>query len=111
VRDGDHYVLNGTKIWVSNGDISGVYIVFAKTDPAAGARGITAFLVEGSFPGFRVSRFEEKMGMHLSPTVEIVLSDCRVPVENRLGEEGQGLRIALEALDGGRIGIGAQSGG
>jgi len=109
VRDGDHYVLNGTKIWVSNGDISGVYIVFAKTDPAAGARGITAFLVEGSFPGFRVSRYEEKMGMHLSPTVEIVLSDCRVPVENRLGEEGQGLRIALEALDGGRIGIGAQS--
>jgi alkylation response protein AidB-like acyl-CoA dehydrogenase len=109
VRDGDQYVLNGTKIWVSNGDISGVYIVFAKTDPAAGARGITAFLVEGSFPGFRVSRYEEKMGMHLSPTVEIVLSDCRVPVENRLGEEGQGLRIALEALDGGRIGIGAQS--
>jgi alkylation response protein AidB-like acyl-CoA dehydrogenase len=109
VRDGDHYILNGTKTWVSNGEISGVYIVFAKTDPAAGARGITAFLVEGSFPGFRVSRYEEKMGMHLSPTVEIVLSDCRVPVENRLGEEGQGLRIALEALDGGRIGIGAQS--
>jgi alkylation response protein AidB-like acyl-CoA dehydrogenase len=109
VRDGDHYVLNGTKIWVSNGDISGVYIVFAKTDPAAGAHGITAFLVEGSFPGFRVSRLEEKMGMHLSPTVEIVLSDCRVPAENRLGEEGQGLRIALEALDGGRIGIAAQS--
>ena len=109
VRDGDHYVLNGTKIWVSNGDISGVYIVFAKTDPAAGARGITAFLVEGSFPGFRVSRYEEKMGLHLSPTVEIVLSDCRVPVENRLGEEGHGLRIALEALDGGRIGIAAQS--
>jgi butyryl-CoA dehydrogenase len=109
VRDGDHYVLNGTKIWVSNGDISSVYIVFAKTDPAAGARGITAFLVEGSFPGFRVSRYEEKMGMHLSPTVEIVLSDCRVPVENRLGEEGHGLRIALEALDGGRIGIAAQS--
>ena len=109
VRDGDHYVLNGTKIWVSNGDISGVYIVFAKTDPAAGARGITAFLVEGSFPGFRVSRYEEKMGMHLSPTVEIVLEDCRVPAENRLGEEGQGLRIALEALDGGRIGIAAQS--
>ncbi|MGA8144317.1 MAG: acyl-CoA dehydrogenase family protein [Candidatus Acidiferrales bacterium] len=109
VRDGGQYVLNGTKIWVSNGDISGVYIVFAKTDPDAGARGITAFLVEGSFPGFRVSRYEEKMGMQLSPTVEIVLEDCRVPAENRLGEEGQGLRIALEALDGGRIGIAAQS--
>lgn len=109
VRDGDHYILNGTKIWVSNGDISGVYVVFAKTDPSAGARGITAFLVEGSFPGFRVSRYEEKMGMQLSPTVEIVLTDCRVPAENRLGSEGQGLRIALEALDSGRIGIAAQS--
>jgi butyryl-CoA dehydrogenase len=109
VRDGDHYVLNGTKIWVSNGDISGVYVVFAKTDMAAGPRGITAFLVEGLFPGFRVSRYEEKMGMQLSPTVEIVLEDCRIPAENRLGEEGQGLRIALEALDSGRIGIAAQS--
>jgi butyryl-CoA dehydrogenase len=109
VRDGTDYVLNGTKIWVSNGDISGVYIVFAKTDPAAGARGVTAFLVEGSVPGFKVSRYEEKMGMHLSPTVEILLQDCRVPAENRLGEEGQGLKIALEALDGGRIGIASQS--
>jgi butyryl-CoA dehydrogenase len=109
VRDGAHYVLNGTKIWVSNGDISGAYVVFAKTDPAAGARGVTAFLVEPSFAGFRVSRYEEKMGMHLSPTVEIVFEDCRVPVRNLLGEEGQGLRIALEALDGGRIGIAAQS--
>jgi butyryl-CoA dehydrogenase len=109
VRDGGDYVLNGTKIWVSNGDISGVYVVFAKTDPAAGPRGITAFLVEGSFPGFRVTRYEEKMGMQLSPTVEIVLTDCRVPAENRLGAEGQGLRIALEGLDSGRIGIAAQS--
>jgi butyryl-CoA dehydrogenase len=109
VRSGDRYVLNGTKIWVSNGDISGVYVVFAKTDPNAGARGVTAFLVEPSFPGFRVSRYEEKMGMNLSPTVEIVFEDCRVPAENRLGDEGQGLKIALEALDGGRIGIAAQS--
>jgi butyryl-CoA dehydrogenase len=109
VRTGDHYVLNGTKIWVSNGDISGVYVVFAKTDPNAGARGVTAFLVEPSFAGFRVSRYEEKMGMNLSPTVEIVFQDCRVSAENRLGEEGQGLKIALEALDGGRVGIAAQS--
>lgn len=109
VRSDDHYILNGTKIWVSNGDISGVYVVFAKTDPNAGARGVTAFLIEPSFPGFRVSRYEEKMGMNLSPTVEIVFEDCRVPAENRLGEEGQGLKIALEALDGGRIGIGAQA--
>jgi alkylation response protein AidB-like acyl-CoA dehydrogenase len=105
----DHYVLNGTKIWVSNGDVSGVYVVFAKTDPSAGARGVTAFLVEPGFAGFRISRYEEKMGMNLSPTVEIVLEDCRVPAENRLGEEGAGLKIALEALDGGRIGIGAQA--
>jgi len=109
VRDGDGYALSGTKIWVSNGDISGVYVVFAKTDAKARARGVTAFLVEPSFPGFRVSRFEEKMGLNLSPTVEIVFNDCRVPAENRLGEEGQGLKIALEALDGGRIGIGAQA--
>jgi alkylation response protein AidB-like acyl-CoA dehydrogenase len=108
-RRGDEYVINGTKIWVSNGDVSGVYIVFAKTDPSAGARGVTAFLVEPGFPGFRVSRYEEKMGLSLSPTVEILFDNCRVPAENRLGEEGIGLKIALEALDGGRIGIGAQS--
>jgi alkylation response protein AidB-like acyl-CoA dehydrogenase len=108
-RRGDEYVINGTKIWVSNGDVSGVYVVFAKTDPSAGARGVTAFLVEPGFTGFRVSRYEEKMGLSLSPTVEIVFDNCRVPAENRLGEEGVGLKIALEALDGGRIGIGAQS--
>lgn len=108
-RRGDQYVLNGTKIWVTNGDISGVYVVFAKTDPAVGARGVTAFLVEPGFPGFRISRYEDKMELLLSPTVEIVLQDCRVPVENRLGEEGQGLKVALAALDGGRIGIAAQA--
>jgi butyryl-CoA dehydrogenase len=109
VRSGDHYLLNGTKIWVTNGDVAGVHIALAKTDPAGGARGVTAFLVEPSFPGFRVSRHEDKMGLRLSHSVEIVFEDCRVPVENRLGEEGQGLKIALEALDGGRVGIAAQS--
>ncbi|MGC2267580.1 MAG: acyl-CoA dehydrogenase family protein, partial [Candidatus Acidiferrales bacterium] len=108
-RDGDHYVLNGTKAWVTNGGVSGVYIVFAKTDPAAGSRGVTAFLVEPDFPGFRISRYEDKMGLKLSRSAEISLRDCRVPAENRLGEEGQGLRIALESLDGGRVGIAAQS--
>ena len=108
-RDGDHYVLNGTKAWVTNGGVSGVYIVFAKTDPAAGSRGVTAFLVEPDFPGFRISRYEDKMGLKLSRSAEISLQDCRVPAENRLGEEGQGLRIALESLDGGRVGIAAQS--
>jgi butyryl-CoA dehydrogenase len=109
VRDGDSYVLNGTKAWVTNGGVSGVYLVFAKTDPDAGARGVTAFLVEPSFPGFRISRYEEKMGLHLSRSAEIVFDNCRVPVENRVGEEGQGLRIALESLDGGRVGIASQA--
>jgi butyryl-CoA dehydrogenase len=83
--------------------------VFAKTDPDAGGKGITAFLVEPGFKGFRVGRHEEKMGQHSSPSVEIVLNDCEVPAENRLGEEGQGLKIALSALDNGRIGIAAQA--
>ena len=109
VRSGDEYVLNGTKSWVTNGGVSGVYTVFAKTDPTAGARGITAFLVEPDFPGFRISCYEDKMGLHLSRSAEIVFDDCRVPAENRLGEEGQGLKIALEGLDGGRVGIAAQA--
>ncbi len=109
VKSGDEYVLNGTKSWVTNGGVSGVYTVFAKTDATAGARGVTAFLVEPGFAGFRVSRYEDKMGLHLSRTAEIVLDDCRVPAENRLGEEGQGLKIALEGLDGGRVGIAAQA--
>ncbi len=101
------YRLNGTKTWVTNGSVAGVFIVFAKTNPEAGGKGITAFLVEPGFKGFRVGRHEEKMGQLSSPSVEIVLNDCEVPAENRLGEEGQGLKIALSALDGGRIGIGA----
>lgn len=109
VRDSNVYKLNGTKTWVTNGNVAGVLIVFAKTDPAAGGRGISAFLVEPSFPGFRVGRHEDKMGQRSSPSVEILLNDCLVPVENRLGEEGQGLKIALSALDGGRIGIAAQA--
>jgi butyryl-CoA dehydrogenase len=104
---GNVYKLNGTKTWVSNGSVAGVFIVFAKTDPNAGGKGISAFLVEPGFKGFRVGRHEEKMGQHSSPSVEIVLNDCEVPCENRLGQEGQGLKIALSALDGGRIGIGA----
>jgi butyryl-CoA dehydrogenase len=109
VRDGNCYKLNGTKTWVSNGSVAGVFLVFAKTDTAAGGKGISAFLVEPSFPGFRVGRHEDKMGQRSSPSVEILLNDCVVPVENRLGEEGQGLKIALSALDGGRIGIAAQA--
>jgi len=107
VSNAGDYLLNGTKTWVSNGSVAGVFIVFAKTDPEAGGKGITAFLVEPSFKGFRVGRHEEKMGQHSSPSVEIILNECEVPAENRLGEEGQGLKIALSALDGGRIGIAA----
>jgi alkylation response protein AidB-like acyl-CoA dehydrogenase len=109
VRDGDVYRLDGVKTWVTSGGQSGLYIVFAKTDPQAGARGVTAFLLEPSFPGFRISRYEDKMGLRSSRSAEITLSDCQVPAENRLGEEGQGLKIGLEALDGGRVGIAAQA--
>jgi len=108
-RNADFHTLNGTKSWVTNGGESGVYIVFARTDPAAGSRGITAFLVEPSFPGFRIGRYEDKMGLRLSRSAEIVFEDCRVPAENRLGQTGQGLKIALESLDGGRVGIAAQA--
>jgi alkylation response protein AidB-like acyl-CoA dehydrogenase len=106
---GDVYRLNGTKTWVSNGHVAGLFIVFAKTDPEGGGKGITAFLVERGFPGFKVGRHEDKMGQRSTPAVEILLNDCEVPRENRLGEEGQGLKIALSALDGGRIGIAAQA--
>jgi butyryl-CoA dehydrogenase len=109
VRAGNSYKLNGTKTWVTNGSVAGVLIVFAKTAPEAGGKGISAFLVEPGFAGFRVGRHEDKMGQRSSPSVEILLNDCIVPAENRLGEEGQGLKIALSALDGGRIGIAAQA--
>jgi len=108
-RDGEVYKLNGAKTWVTNGSVAGLFIVFAKTDMARGSKGITAFLVEPTFKGFQVGRHEDKMGQRSSPSVEILLNDCEVPAANRLGEEGQGLRIALSALDGGRIGIAAQA--
>jgi alkylation response protein AidB-like acyl-CoA dehydrogenase len=108
-RHGDAYHLSGTKSWVTNGGEAGLYVIFAKTDLSAGSRGVTAFLVEPSFPGFRVARYEDKMGLRTSRSAEITLTDCEVPQENRLGEEGQGLKIALELLDGGRVGIAAQA--
>jgi alkylation response protein AidB-like acyl-CoA dehydrogenase len=108
-RDGDIYRLNGAKTWVTNGSVAGVFIIFAKTNPEAGAKGISAFLVEPTFKGFKIGRHEDKMGQRSSPSVEILLNDCEVPAANRLGEEGQGLKIALSALEGGRIGIAAQA--
>ena len=103
------YRLNGAKTWVTNGSVAGVFIIFAKTNPEARSKGITAFLVDPSFKGFKIGRHEDKMGQRSSPSVEILLIDCEVPAANRLGEEGQGLKIALSALDGGRIGIAAQA--
>jgi butyryl-CoA dehydrogenase len=108
LRTSAGYRLTGTKSWVSNGGVASVYLVFAKTDASAGARGVTAFLVTPDLPGFHVARFEDKMGLKISKTAEIRLDECEVPAGNRLGEEGQGLKIALEALDGGRVGIAAQ---
>jgi butyryl-CoA dehydrogenase len=108
-RDGDIYRLNGAKTWVTNGSVAGVFIIFAKTNPEAGSKGISAFLTEPTSKGFQIGRHEDKMGQRSSPSVEILLNDCQVPAANRLGEEGQGLKIALSALDGGRIGIAAQA--
>ena len=109
VRRGDHYVLNGNKCWITSGDRAGVMLVMAKTDPQAGSRGISAFLVEPSMKGFSVGRHEDKMGLRASSTVTINLEDVEVPAENRVGDEGVGFKIAMRALDGGRIGIGAQA--
>ena len=108
VRDGEVYVLNGTKYWISNAGISDVYIVFAKTDPDAGARGVTCFLVDKDW-GIKVPKFEEKLGMRGSPTGEVLLEDVRVPLSHRIGEEGQGFTIAMHTLDRSRPGIGAQA--
>src|SRR5215470_4539526 len=101
------YTLNGTKTWVTNGSAAGLYLVFAKTDPAAGGKGITAFLLEPNSPGLKIRRHEDKMGQRSSPSVELILDNCVAPASARLGEEGQGLKIALSALDNGRIGIAA----
>ena len=107
--EGDHYVLNGSKIFITNGYVAEVFVVFAMTDKSKGTKGISAFIVENTFPGFSVGKHEEKMGLHGSPTAEIVFQDCLVPKENLLGQEGKGFRIAMATLDGGRIGIAAQA--
>ncbi|HDR4737915.1 TPA: acyl-CoA dehydrogenase AcdA [Bacillus cereus] len=108
-RDGDHYVLNGSKIFITNGGIADIYVVFALTDPESKQRGTSAFIVESDAPGFSVGKKESKLGIRSSPTTEIMFEDCRIPVENLLGEEGQGFKIAMQTLDGGRNGIAAQA--
>ncbi len=107
--EGDRYILNGAKIFITNGYVADVFVVFAMTDKSRGTKGISAFIVESSFPGFSVGKHEEKLGLHGSPTAEIVFTDCAVPKENLLGQEGKGFKIAMMTLDGGRIGIAAQS--
>jgi alkylation response protein AidB-like acyl-CoA dehydrogenase len=108
-RDGDHYVLNGVKQFITSGRNGQLAIVIAVTDKGAGKRGMSAFLVPTDTPGYVVARLEEKTGQHSSDTAQINFEDCRIPVANRIGEEGEGYRIALSALEGGRIGIAAQS--
>ena len=105
---GDHWVLNGQKLWITNAAEAGVFIVFANANPDAGYKGITAFLIERDFPGFRVGKKEDKTGIRASSTCELILEDCQVPKENVVGEVGKGYKIAIETLNEGRIGIGAQ---
>ena len=108
VEDGDSYRLTGTKLWITNGAEAGLFIIFANIDPEAGYRGITAFLVERDCPGFRVGKKEDKLGIRASSTNELILEDCKVPKANVLGEPGKGYKVAIETLNEGRIGIGAQ---
>ncbi len=109
VRHGDRYVLNGSKIWITNGSVADVICVFAVTDPEAGSRGVSAFVVEKGMPGFAVGKKEKKMGIRGSPTVELTFDGCEVPLENRLGDEGEGFKIAMKVLDKSRPGIAAQA--
>lgn len=109
VLDGDHYILNGSKIFITNGKEADVYIIFAMTDKSKGTRGISAFIVEKGTPGFSFGTKEKKMGIRGSSTYEIIFTDCRIPKENLLGAEGKGFSIAMKTLDGGRVGIAAQA--
>src|SRR5262249_18619652 len=108
-RDGDHYVLDGRKVFVTNGRESTVALVFAQTDPAKAHHGISAFLVEKGTPGFHIPKVEDKLGLRASDTAEFVFDGCRVPAANMLDAEGGGFKAALSALDGGRVGIAAQA--
>ena len=106
--DGDHFILNGRKLWITNAKEAGLFIIFANLNPEVGYRGITAFLVERGTPGFTVGKKEDKLGIRASSTCELILEDCRVPKENVLGEVGKGYKVAIETLNEGRIGISAQ---
>ena len=107
-KRGDRWILNGQKLWITNGAEAGVFVVFANADPSAGYRGITAFIIERDFKGFKVGKKEDKFGIRASSTVELLLDNCEVPEDNVLGPVGQGYKIAIDTLNGGRVGIGAQ---
>ena len=109
VLDGDHYVINGSKVFITSGGETDVYIVFAMTDKSKGLKGISAFIIEKTFPGFKIGKKENKLGIRGSSTTELIFDNCIVPKENLLGKEGKGFGIAMKTLDSGRIGIGAQS--
>jgi len=106
--DGDHYVLNGRKLWITNAKEAGLFILFANVNPELGYKGITAYLIERETPGFTVGKKEDKLGIRASSTCELILEDCRVPGANVLGEVGKGYKVAIETLNEGRIGIAAQ---
>jgi alkylation response protein AidB-like acyl-CoA dehydrogenase len=108
VDKGDHYLLNGQKLWITNGNEAEIFILFANANPEAGYRGITAFVIEKNFAGFTVGKKEDKLGIRASSTTELILEDCQVPKENVLGEVGKGYKTSIETLNEGRIGIGAQ---
>ena len=109
VLEGDHYVLNGTKCFITNGTVADTYVVFAMTDKHAGNHGISAFIVERNFPGFSVGKHERKMGIRGSSTCDLIMEDCIVPKENLMGKEGKGFKVAMGTLDGGRVGVAAQA--
>ena len=111
MRQGDRYIVNGTKAWITNGGVADAALVFVNTDPAKDEKGITALLIERGTPGFKVGKEEKKMGIHATACTELSFTDCEVPLANRIGNEGEGYKVALSTLDGGRIGIAAQATG
>lgn len=109
VAEGDQYVLNGTKCFITNGGVADVYIIFALTNPSAGVKGLSAFVMDSGLPGVEIGKHEDKMGIRSSQTTEVIMKNVRVPKENMIGKEGDGFKIAMQTLDGGRIGVAAQA--